>query len=783
MTNISDDMVKITLNTSNFQDKNAEGALLSTYRQNLVHLDSDLKAFERAIQSATNSFTFFNTNLKHIEQSGLAQQSFFVKKEELTNAIEAIRGKSAELAGKRGGDYAFTTEEVRNITASKVLHGKRAQYKAMEEIDRLGGTAVINPSNPEKLDFTLPVSIAEAEGMTQKQKNAYITKAIPEAMSLSRKESARQREKEREAEDIKAERKADKDLKRTTHRLLKVISVAVIAISDIVRRILTATMQQATENNRLAREAKDVGMTPAQRREYDLFDIVHGMEKGTMFSAVQDIQSKFGDVTALDEAALEKLARVMGSEVADLVRSGMGGKSPDLLLDKILDKYFSQYLSGKNSLGQYVGTAQAKRELVTALKEVSPEIARVFSQWVSDYESGYYGKPTTMAEYKATSSTILNRGGLLPSELEYSGEIGKKFNEIIAIFESLKATFFTRLATSLDGLLTNIRNIRIGQSATSKIEEDALNKEINLKTKAMLQEQQKVAGQSLNQAIPELMQKSSVPKKYKYTGKILAGLHSGSLTLADIENNYATYGLSSAKEAFKYQQAGLNMVKNVLSDPSLIDELLTMLIAEQRIKAIDEANLNEIGSGKIPNLSVSSIGVKGLALDYVEKLGKDFTNKSWSSLSANEKNLVIQSIFNRYRNEDKSELLSDEYLQKKATRNAESIYSGSLYSQTYNRDKVGLTYLNAVIVDEMKKAIEASNSVITNALIEQKAIESGKNYRLDVSRDKEGALNVNIKMLDSTGKELSSGKVTINQVAGYEGTIYLRSDGTVSSAN
>ena len=125
----------------------------------------------------------------------------------------------------------------------------------------------------------------------------------------------------------------------------------------------------------MATEAHDVGVTALERRGYDIFDIAHGMEKGSTFGAIKSIQGMFGDVTALDEKALGTLARVMGSEVGEAVHSGMGGQNPDQLLEKIMDKYFKQYLSGRNSLGQQVGMEQARRELVTSLQSISPEIA------------------------------------------------------------------------------------------------------------------------------------------------------------------------------------------------------------------------------------------------------------------------------------------------------------------------------------------------------------------------------------------------------------------------
>ena len=69
--------------------------------------------------------------------------------------------------------------------------------------------------------------------------------------------------------------------------ITKTILAVLQVIGDIVRRILTASLKQATENNKMAVEAHSVGVTALERRGYDIFDIAHGMEKGSTFGAIQ----------------------------------------------------------------------------------------------------------------------------------------------------------------------------------------------------------------------------------------------------------------------------------------------------------------------------------------------------------------------------------------------------------------------------------------------------------------------------------------------------------------
>lgn len=637
----SPDMVRITLSTRNLEDVDSSGKALGTFRGELKNLDTDLKSFERALQSATNSFEFFNSNLKSIDpKTGLAEQSFFINQDEFKNAYNALKSRSAELSSRRGGDFAIDVHAIENIEMTKTVYGKRAQKKAMEEIDRLGGTATVNASNPDKLDITLPYDKSALAGMTQRQKTALVSKAIPEAMKLSDIErDERKKEKEyKEAEIQKKEQDVkDKESAKKATAITKAILAVVTVIGDLVRRILTASLKQATENNKMAVEAHSVGVTAMARRGYDIFDIAHGMEKGSTFGAIQSVQGMFGDVTSLDEKALGTLARVMGSEVSDLVRSGMGGKNPDQLLDKILDKYFKQFLSGKNSLGQSVGMEQARRELITSLQSVSPEIANLFARMADDYTSGYYGRFGNVAEWRGTTNP--NRTGLTEADQKFSTEIGKKYNEIIAIVEDLKTSFFTRLATSMDGLLTKVKNLRIGQSEDNKIEEDIRNRQKNEESKTIMKNQLKMYNANTAGTIKELSSLESTPlnkgttetqaKRFQYTAELLAGIQAGIYDEKYFtENNISGTGMFSAKEAKAYVARGKAIADNAMFNAEVQDELARSAVNLKQIKKIDEANKNEVGSGKIADLSMTEAKQTLYAQQYAEEHNRSIAGRT-----------------------------------------------------------------------------------------------------------------------------------------------------------
>ena len=74
----------------------------------------------------------------------------------------------------------------------------------------------------------------------------------------------------------------------------------------------------------------------------------------------------------------------MGPEIKDLVMSGMGGKNPDVLLEKIINAFSARALSGKNSVGMDVGVSDAVTELTEYLRKIDPNWSSIFATKMSD---------------------------------------------------------------------------------------------------------------------------------------------------------------------------------------------------------------------------------------------------------------------------------------------------------------------------------------------------------------------------------------------------------------
>lgn len=852
MPNNDTDLVRVTLNTRNFRDTDpVTGKVYNTYQGILPYVGTDFNTFEKLVKSITKQSDSFNPNLRRIDpKNGYTEQDFFVKKEELNNTLKTLRAKITELAVKRGGEYGIDIHSAENIKTTKTIHGKRAQRKAMEEIYTLGGKAVVNTNDLDKLDISLPVDKSVSRNMTQRQKNTLITKSIPKAISLSdgekkkiqvesdtkKEETKKREEKQRQIKEKQEHAKAVRKGTAITKGILAILTV----VADLIRRLLVASLDTAKENNKRAVESHSVGVTRADRRNYDIFDKAHGMEEGTTFGAIQDVQGKFGDVTNLDEKALGTLARVMGSSVADLVKSGIGGQNPSAILDSILDKYFKQYLSGKNSLGQNVGLEQARRELITTLQSVSPAIAKLFAQMTDDYSSGYYEPFTDTKGWRGT--TPLNRPGLSQAELAFSTEVGKKYNEILAIVNDLKTSFFTRLATSMDDLLTKVKNLRIGQSASNKLEEDLKNRDKNERSAKTMQEQIKLYNASAEKRLDELDEESETPisknvlgrdnyskaqaDRFKYDIDTLAGIYLGMYDEEYFKYNYKDgTGMQSGdkKEVKAYIARGQDVIASAFFDKEIQDELAYAIVNKKQIAEIEKTNKNEAGSGKIEDKAMTkarqNLFAQNVIIEYTQSLlGKV---SSYSDLNKNQKEIITDAYFSYLKNnpdayydrmEDKavkkefkkrlkdkgidtSNLTEEEKMKELAEMDSAYWFMQNFSKQMYTPSTtLGVegtkgtavdTHLRAKLIDEMKANFENSNSIALN-LIEESGLQFKPNttYSIRAEQGQSGEYTLYVQARDSKGNNegqphIISSSDTKGQT-GNLGTMVVDSSGSIS---
>lgn len=520
--------------------------------------DAVLNSMERSLRSASGNTEFrFNTGLRHSNlQTGYQYQDVAVRKDAYKTLLEVLRGwetkKELGSYGEEGQEISNTylanadPEEAKILKYTRTVQGRQARAKMKKEAMMAGGLAEesFTQKNTERMTAYIPVRQSEYDRLLEKYKdhknpdrdarneiyNSIFkeTTAKQDAEKTLRKQAENIQEEKRKEKEEKDREKEEKNSSKRTVSKISAIIAAVVLVADILRRILSVVMQSAVQAAKDRVDADNTGTGLLATRENRILDKAKGLQEGTHAGAISTLQSKFGDVTKLDTESLGVLARVMGNDVVDFVESGMGGKATPMLLENILDKFFEQFKNGKNSLGMSVGQGDARRELVTVLSEISPELASIFAKMADDYMNGV--RFSNYSEWRGT--TNLNRTSLLGFEQDYNAQLGNMLNEIIAAVEDLKNSFLTRLLNSMGGWLEEINNWRIGMNASENLATDKTNKQKNYESYEGLQIRQSLYASEAEKAMEPY--KSSLfknagldPEKYDFTAEELVDIATG----------------------------------------------------------------------------------------------------------------------------------------------------------------------------------------------------------------------------------------------------------------
>lgn len=298
----------------------------------------------------------------------------------------------------------------------------------------------------------------------------HITQARPvtddEAKLLSKEERTQERAQEkaeRQAEQKKSEKRA-----RDTISHLMGIYGAILTVVNITRRILTNIMKQAEQATRDNLTASNLGMGYEAVRMYSYMEKTHGMKEGTVTGAVNDIQTKFGNITKLDDNALKDLAVVMGSEIEEMATMGLGASNPEKVLGAILDSFNEKANSGYNSVGQYVGEQQARRELYSYLNRISPQVADIFATMQEEQHninSLFRNQASTWEGFK--NLTPIYAGNNLDGiDWNSLATLGNEMKLVQSHLKSIKDSIGANFSNELFKLLKFVNNLRIFMSET-----------------------------------------------------------------------------------------------------------------------------------------------------------------------------------------------------------------------------------------------------------------------------------------------------------------------------
>ena len=516
-------ITKITIDSKNFQEKDpVTGAFLPKMNANVFgQADQLLSKAERVLQSTINAFEGFNTNLRMTFQTnnlsdpknpiytGRFSQSAYINTSDRDNAMRSLQSAfNAKISYDSIGDAGFDikAEDAVLVNITKSFKNRKAQMKAIEELDKVGGTldtdSAKTKKNPYRSVISVPMSKTDYDAIinnnTQKEANKilskYVNDTIPMANKENRLETSRQNDVKKEKEAKEAERKEkqkekeeEESKRKTMGTLLKILAV-LGAIADLVRRVVTTALANSIQAKQDAITGHNLGLTTEEVRRYKYFDIAHGMEGGATVGAMSALQSAFGLGQEIDTAKLEKLAPVLRGDTANLARTGVaGGGETNKLLGMILTDYLKQYLSGKNSLNQYESNPSVRRaNLVSNLNSAFPELGTLFGTMLEDYESGIYkGKFSDYTGWLSTTKT--NQGGMSDAQQNAFQEMGALLTSVNSKLKDLTDKYLAGFALSLAGLVQKVDNIQFGKTATEKNEQNKTNKQLNLEARESMQ--------------------------------------------------------------------------------------------------------------------------------------------------------------------------------------------------------------------------------------------------------------------------------------------------------
>lgn len=260
---------------------------------------------------------------------------------------------------------------------------------------------------------------------------------------------------------------------------LKVIGL-LTTLANIARRILSSVLAFSTQTVKDMITAHNLGMNYDSVRTYRHVETAHGMKEGTVTEAVAGEQQKYGNITSLDEKSLEYIAIIMGNKVAEMATMGLGASNPEAIVEAIIDRANELANAGINSVGQYVGEAQARRELYSYLLKYSPQIADIFATMQEEQHninSLFRNQAETFAEWKNILPT--SRGNHPSAQYNIPATLGQEWNVVKDIYNQIKEGIALNLAPELVALLRRIAKIRVGMSDRESKALDEKNKALN----------------------------------------------------------------------------------------------------------------------------------------------------------------------------------------------------------------------------------------------------------------------------------------------------------------
>lgn len=608
--------------------------------------NAQVRQMTLALESATNGLVKV---IKTIDVNGNALATFDVKRSQAGNAqpaFDRVLGNIETRYGYQAGSLAVDpyasglnqTENFRRISFHKSFHGALAQKTAKEAVAAVGGTAVSDPSKKMKDRMKIDFAVSENEwnqalqnagGDTVKATTSlsgkFIRRNLKQAAKYSDDVQANQNEKD-EARQKSREEKEDKTNRRKMLHWLTVVVGFLAGIADITRRILTASLARASEIKREQVEAKSLGISYTNAREYKAQETAMGMKEGTFTSAIASLQSAFGDVTHLDDNALGELAKVLKGDVVEAINNGLGRSDPEKLMKTILNTYYERGQSGVNSIGQQVGKYQAERELSTALEKAGlNDIANILRNMFYTNDTGIYkGRISTedsFADYMGLITAYTMGYGAVDNK--HLSELGAVVDSVKSKFELLKENLEKLVLVSIGGLIQKIDNWDIGKSAEEKLQDTRNNIQLNADARDRLQNSADIARNQYTQMFRE------------------AGVNVGSFGIKGVNtiDEFLAFTNTSEGRYWKPQGQQASMAYNNLVqflNTEQGNEAIKLVhytqTAEKKAKQADEAYKKGIKTGKV-DYNKADYTASAIATDMEKNLTGTWFSDEFSAVN------------------------------------------------------------------------------------------------------------------------------------------------------
>ena len=479
-------------------------------------------AMTRALNSATNSLLKAVTR---IDKDGNAFSTWYVPRNQKSNALSAFNQKLLDFETKYGYEAGSLSldpytkikneSDSRIITFNKSFYGAHSKKVLKDIVNELGGIAEPNPTKKRKdqMKIDFPVSeyawqeeLAKTDGDVSKAKenlkNAFIRKNLKPAVKYSDDVLSERKEKEK-IEEEKKEEKEKKQSRVSALGKIALIAKVLTTIADITRRILTATLQRASEITKEKQDAISNGTTQEKVRQYYTTEGAMGMGKGTVLEGMQELKSGLGNLANLDTNMLSELAKVLRSDIISGIKLGEAGTNTENVMKQILDAYYKQAQRGVNSLGQQVGVRNAEIEMAGALEKAGlGKLAEVLRLMFYANDTGIYkGRVTDFDSFNSLSPHYTN--GLTDVDNKYASELGQSVNALKQRFNDLKENLEQGLLISLGNLINKINNWDIGKSVEEKTEDNRTNSVLLSKARAQYTNRAESASKRANKIIKD----------------------------------------------------------------------------------------------------------------------------------------------------------------------------------------------------------------------------------------------------------------------------------------